>query len=120
MRGIYIEFAASVLTSKWCESGLVPFDLYWPLLAWWWRGRYFDVDNIFGNDGNVDGDGGDGDDDDDDDTLKLTKTIAMPLPYLDFLLSENGFVPAGVGELAMWLFYGGDCDDTDDEYDYGL
>ena len=71
-----------------------------------------------GNDGNVDGDGGDGDDDDDDDeTLKLTKTIAMPLPYLDFLLSENGFVPAGVGELAMWLFYRGDCDDND-EYDY--
>ena len=41
------------------------------------------------------------DDEDDDDTLKLTKTIAMPLPYLDFLLSENGFVPPGVGELAM-------------------
>ena len=54
-------------------------------------------------DENVDdgGDGGDDGDDGDDDMLKLTKTIAMPLPYLDFLLSENGFVPAAVGELAM-------------------
>ena len=59
-------------------------------------------------DGNVGGDGDDDSDDnddraddEDDHTLKLTKTIAMPLPYLDFLLSENGFVPAGVGELAM-------------------
>ena len=117
MRGIYIEFTASVHTSKWCKSGVVPFDLYWPLLAWWWRGRYFDVDNIFGNDGDVDG-GGDADDDDggdgdDGDTLKLTKTIAMPLPYLDFLLSENGFVPVGVGEFAMWLLYRGDSDDND-------
>ena len=112
MRGIYMEFTTSVLTSKWCKSGIVPFDLYWPLLAWWWRGRYFDVDNIFCNDNNIDGDGDGGGDD--GDTLKLTKTIAMPLPYLDFLLSENGFVPAGVGELAMWLFYRGDCDDNDD------